>query len=104
MAWQCPLPDGFVDLLDNDIERLARDVAERAAVLHGKVIKVERVMVDGWPGLLRIVRLPGGGFPAAVYVAGVVVPVGEDEGFEVTVTCGGLGELLKGPPATVRRG
>jgi hypothetical protein len=95
-AWSCRLPDDFVTLLDTDLERLGDEVAVQAAALHGKVIKIDRVLVDGRPAFLRIVRLPGGGLPGAVYVAGVVVPIDDETGVEITLTCGALGELLSG--------
>jgi hypothetical protein len=73
-------------------------VAAQAAADGGKLIEADRVMVDGRPAFRRIVRLSTDTFPTAVYVAGLVVPLADNIGVEITVTCGALGELLGGRP------
>ena len=95
-AWACPLPADFADRLEKDEEGLRQETAEQAAAEGGRLIEANRVMVDGRPAFRRIVRLPSGAFPAAVYVAALVVPLDSDVGVEITVTCGAIGDLLGG--------
>jgi hypothetical protein len=117
-AWTVPLPAGFVDRLVNDPESLERETADRVAAAGGTLIECGPMMVDGRLGYYRIVRLPDGYLPAAVYVAGLLVPVdpaasaraapGWDasspvgksgfiqHGIEITITTSALGELLTG--------
>ena len=95
-AWSCPLPADFVDRLEKDEEGLRREAAARAAAKGGRLIEADRVIVDGRPAFRRIVRLPADAFPTAVYVAALMVPLDGDNGVEITVTCGALGELLGG--------
>jgi transcriptional regulator with XRE-family HTH domain len=61
------------------------------------LVEADRVMVDGRPAFRRIVRLPAGAIAAAVYVAEHVVPVGDELGVQITVSCGALSDLLAPP-------
>lgn len=97
-AWTVPLPAAFVDRLVNDPEALEQEVADRVAAVGGTLLECGPMMVDGRLGYYRIVRLPDGYLPAAVYVAGLVVPVEDaspiQRGIEITITSSALGELL----------
>lgn len=98
-VWSCPLPADFAARLERDQEGLRREVAEQAAAQGGKLIEAHRVMVNGRPAFRRIVGLPADALPTAVYVAALVVPIGDDVGVEITVTCGAIGDLLGVRPA-----
>lgn len=95
--WACRLPADFTDRLEEDLDGLRREVAEQAAARRGRLIMADRVTVDGRSAFRRIVRLPADSLPVALYVAGLVVPLGGEVGVEITVTCHALGDLLDGP-------
>jgi DNA-binding XRE family transcriptional regulator len=95
-CWACPLPAGFVERLEGDVEALRVETAEGAASGRGVLVEANRVTVDGRPALRRIVRLPAGVISSAVYVAEQVVPVGDEVGLEITVSCGALSDPLAG--------
>lgn len=103
-AWSCALPADFAVRLEKDPEGLRQEVAELAAADGGELIEADRVTVDGRSAFRKIVRLPAGAFPAGVYVAALVVPLGGDIGVEVTITCGAIGDLLYRWPVGARDG
>lgn len=99
-SWACTLPAGFTERLVGDAEALRAEAAEQAASDQGMLVEAGRVMVDGRPAFRRIVRLPAGAIAAAVYVADLVVPVGDELGVQITVSCGALSDLLAPPTST----
>jgi Bacterial regulatory proteins, gntR family len=94
MAWRVPLPVGFVDKLENDIDALGQELFEEAYAEGVKVIEYSRIDVQGRPAFQRIVSWPlkaGFVIPDATIVAAIIIPISKDEGIEITVTCGNLG-------------
>lgn len=86
-TWRTTPPKGFAQRLEEDLDGLWREAAERAAAVNGALIEAERVTVDGRPAFRRVERIPPGRSWGSGYVATLLVLLDEDTGLEVTVIC-----------------
>lgn len=103
-AWRTTPPKGFAERLEDDLDGLWREVAERTAAMNGALIEAERVTVHGRRAFRRIERIPPDGYPGTEYAATLLVLLDDDIGLEITVTCSEPdGRPAPAPPAALLR-